>query len=307
VAAEFDPSLFVILVVDDEAMNRDMLARRLERKGYFVLQASSGAEALETIRGTGCDLVLLDLNMPRMSGLECLEEVRRARPFDELPVIMTSARTDTDAITTSLELGANDYVNKPLDFAVLLARMRAQLTMKTASDRRKETEARFRMVADLSADLISLHAPDGTFRYASPASREILGCEPDSLVGTRLFDLVHPADRATLPETPADLPDGMVMVRLRRTDGREAWVELRTRAMRGTRSNAVTDVQCSIRDVSFYIDAWRGPAPRKAADTVLTPAHPDVAGSMIVHVDHEVERTPPPVRRRTGTTKPGDV
>ena len=121
-----------LLVVDDSEMNRDMLARRLERRGYTVAAAEHGRQALDMIAAQPYDLVVLDIMMPGMSGLDVLKELRRQHAATALPVIMATAKDQSEDIVTALQLGANDYVTKPLDFPVLLARVQTQLSLKQA-------------------------------------------------------------------------------------------------------------------------------------------------------------------------------
>jgi CheY-like chemotaxis protein len=122
-----------ILVVDDLPANRDFLSRRLERSGFRVLCAGGGREALEVVRRGAADLVLLDIMMPDMSGLDVLRAVRLDRSASALPVIMVTARTESEDVVEALSLGANDYVTKPVDYPVALARIRAHLRTRTAS------------------------------------------------------------------------------------------------------------------------------------------------------------------------------
>ena len=122
-----------LLVVDDNEMNRDMLSRRLEKRGYRVLMASDGATALDLIAAQPIDLVLLDIEMPGLSGLDVLREVRKTRSGLQLPILMATARTDSADVVQALEAGANDYVVKPLDFPVVLARVEAQLRLRPPS------------------------------------------------------------------------------------------------------------------------------------------------------------------------------
>jgi diguanylate cyclase (GGDEF)-like protein len=121
-----------LLVVDDDAMNCDALSRRLERAGYAVFTAESGTAALDILAAHRVDLVLLDVMMPGMSGVDVLRRVRETRSISELPIIMVTAKDGTDDIVEALDLGANDYVTKPLDVAVALARIRTQLTARRA-------------------------------------------------------------------------------------------------------------------------------------------------------------------------------
>ena len=134
-----------ILVVDDQEMNRDMLARRLEKRGYQVTVASSGSAALDLIAGNAFDLVLLDVMMPGVSGLEVLSILRKTHPAANLPVIMTTARDASEDIVKAFELGASDYVTKPLDFQVVLARMETQLRLKRTVAEMNTMAARLEM------------------------------------------------------------------------------------------------------------------------------------------------------------------
>jgi diguanylate cyclase (GGDEF)-like protein len=121
-----------LLVVDDDTMNRDALSRRLTRTGYTVLTAENGPDALAVISANRVDAVLLDVMMPGMSGLDTLRHLRESRSVAELPVIMVTAKDGSDDMVEALDLGANDYVTKPIDYAVALARIRAQVTARRA-------------------------------------------------------------------------------------------------------------------------------------------------------------------------------
>jgi CheY-like chemotaxis protein len=125
------PTPQTLLVVDDIEDNRDVLVRRLGKRGFNVLAAESGPKALKLVESEPVDLILLDIMMPGMSGIEVLRRVRQTRPAVELPVIMVTAKAGSEDVVDALEVGANDYVTKPVDFPVLLARIQAQLRVKT--------------------------------------------------------------------------------------------------------------------------------------------------------------------------------
>jgi class 3 adenylate cyclase/CheY-like chemotaxis protein len=132
-----------LLVVDDNELNRDMLSRRLGARGFQVETAEDGAGALRRLEAEPFDLVLLDVMMPGLNGLDVLQRVRERWPESDLPVIMATARDATEDVVEALRAGANDYVTKPLDFPVVLARVESQLTLK-----RQKEEIR-RLVDDL--------------------------------------------------------------------------------------------------------------------------------------------------------------
>jgi len=123
-----------LLVVDDNEMNRDMLSRRLKGRGYDVDVAEGGREALDKLAAEPFDLVLLDVMMPEVSGLDVLAEARKTKTRADLPIIMATAKDQSEDIVAALKLGANDYVTKPLDFPVVLARTETALTLKRAMD-----------------------------------------------------------------------------------------------------------------------------------------------------------------------------
>jgi DNA-binding response OmpR family regulator len=142
-----------LLVVDDDAANRDMLGRRLQARGATVKNAESGEKALAMLAEGSFDLVVLDVVMPGMSGLEVLEKIREQVALDDLPVIMATARDASEDIVQALERGANDYVTKPLDFSVVLARVATQLALKRARDRVRDLNHRLEQAHQRIADL----------------------------------------------------------------------------------------------------------------------------------------------------------
>jgi diguanylate cyclase (GGDEF)-like protein len=123
-----------LLIVDDIADNRAVLARRLGRQGFVTLEAESGEQALELIAANHFDLVLLDVMMPGMDGVQVLKRIREQHAPMQLPVIMVTAKADGSDVAESLETGANDYVTKPVDFIAALARIKTQLERKRAKD-----------------------------------------------------------------------------------------------------------------------------------------------------------------------------
>jgi len=127
------PASGSLLVVDDEPLNRDLLTRRLERAGYRVTPAEDGPTALRAIGEGDYDLVLLDVLMPGMSGLEVLDAIRRLHSASDLPVVMATALGGSEDTVEALKRGANDYVTKPFDFPVVLARVETQLGLKRAA------------------------------------------------------------------------------------------------------------------------------------------------------------------------------
>jgi len=151
-----------LLIVDDISDNRTILTRRFQRRGFDVVEAECGLTAIELIDKESFDLVLLDVMMPGMDGIETLKRIRSENSASELPVIMVTAKSESTNIVDALELGANDYVTKPVDFAVALARVNTQISRKRAVERvalaneelRKVNEGLERRVEERTSRLI---------------------------------------------------------------------------------------------------------------------------------------------------------
>ena len=124
-----------LLVVDDIEDNRTILRRRFTRLGYEVLEADDGATALAMARTYPFDLVLLDVMMPGIDGLEVLRTLRETHSETELPVIMVTAKAASEDVVEALRMGANDYITKPVDMEVAAARVEMQLRRKLSEDR----------------------------------------------------------------------------------------------------------------------------------------------------------------------------
>jgi signal transduction histidine kinase len=123
-----------MLIVDDESLNREMLIRRLQREGCHPAGARTGQEALELLRREKFDVILLDMQMPGMNGIEVLQVLKSDAQFRHLPVVMLSALTDVDRVARSIELGAEDYLPKPINAVLLRARLGACLEKKRFRD-----------------------------------------------------------------------------------------------------------------------------------------------------------------------------
>lgn len=116
---------YKILIVDDEEDIREILAFNLEKEGCVVAQAKDGLEALHIIENFYPDIILLDLSMPVMDGFECCRKIRENRAFDNIRILVLTARGDEDTHIRALELGGDDFVSKPVAIKVLISRIKA--------------------------------------------------------------------------------------------------------------------------------------------------------------------------------------
>jgi adenylate cyclase len=131
-----------ILIADDQPMNVDILQTRLAVHGYEILTAADGEEALEVARAQLPDLILLDIMMPKMDGLEVCRRLKGDVALPFMPIIMVTAKADTKDIVAGLEMGADEYLTKPVDQAALVARVKSMLRIKALHDTVQEQAVR---------------------------------------------------------------------------------------------------------------------------------------------------------------------
>lgn len=124
-----------LLIVDDSEANREMLLRLLNRQGYHASQAQNGRQALEMLAASPFDLVLLDVMLPEADGYEVLSQIRTDATLKHIPVIMISALDDLDSVVRGIEMGAEDYLPRPVNPVLLRARISASLEQKRLRDR----------------------------------------------------------------------------------------------------------------------------------------------------------------------------
>ena len=148
-----------ILVIDDVASNRDLLERRLKRDRHAVTCAASGKEALRALEGVEFDLVLLDVLMPDMNGIELLERMKSEPKWRDVPVIMISGLKETEAVVRCIEAGAEDYLPKPFDPVLLRARISACLERKQWRDREQRYLQRIEFEKDRADALLDAVLP----------------------------------------------------------------------------------------------------------------------------------------------------
>jgi adenylate cyclase len=124
----------LILAVDDTPQNLDLIARRLRSQGYEVATAADGEEALIRVAELEPDLILLDIMMPRLDGIETVRRLKADPIHRHIPVILVTAKSDPRDVVEGLDAGGDDYLTKPIDHAALLARVRSMLRIKALHD-----------------------------------------------------------------------------------------------------------------------------------------------------------------------------
>ena len=137
------PASGTILIADDNRVNRLLLGRGLEHEGHTVAFAEHGAEALDMLRRRRFDLILLDVLMPELDGYGVLDELKRDPHLRDIPVVVTSSLDELDSVVRCLEMGAEDYLTKPVNSVLLNARINASLEKKRLRDQQRELISKF--------------------------------------------------------------------------------------------------------------------------------------------------------------------
>lgn len=150
-----------VLVVDDFDLNRDVLVQRLHRLGCTTEEAVNGGQALERMRSEEFDLVLLDIMMPVMSGYEVLETMKQDDRLSQIPVVVISAVDDMASVARCIELGAEDFLTKPIEPVVLKARTLASIEKKRLRDAAQGYLAQIELEKRQISDLLDLVIPIG--------------------------------------------------------------------------------------------------------------------------------------------------
>jgi adenylate cyclase len=188
------PSPGRLLVVDDNKVNRLLLGRGLEQQGHTVSFAENGLLALELVRRQPFDIILLDIQMPEMDGYQVLEQITSDLNLRDIPVIMTTAMEELDSVVKCIELGAEDYLTKPVNPVLLKARVNASLEKKRLRDQQRELVKKF-ATAEVAEDLQeSGFALGGKFLEATAMFSDIRGF-------TTIAESQSPADTIELLNT----------------------------------------------------------------------------------------------------------
>lgn len=235
-----------ILVVDDNEDNRDLLKRRLEREGYKIDCAAGGHEAIRRLDMSSYDLVLLDVMMPDIDGLEVLGHIRQRHSAMAQPVIMVTAQAEIENCVKALEMGANDYLTKPVDFSIALARIGTIMAVKGAESRLRDSEERFSLAVEGSSDgLWDWNLETGEI-YFSPRWKSLFGYPDAEMENTpeSWFEKVHADDIENLRSEIAAHIEGVSLrlecrYRVEHKNGSVRWMVTRGAARRGSNGRAI--------------------------------------------------------------------
>jgi len=172
-----------ILIVDDNENNRVIVAARLGAQGYSMTEACDGEEALEAARNDAPDLILLDVTMPRMDGLEACRRLRNDPGVGFVPIILVTARADPKDVVAGLEAGADEYLTKPIDQHALVARVRSMLRIKELHDRAQQqaaelAELNVSLERRVAAQIVQIERAGRLKRFLSPQIADLVLASP---------------------------------------------------------------------------------------------------------------------------------
>jgi len=199
--AETQSMVGFILVVDDNEMNRDMLGRRLERQGHTVLEAENGRKALEILESVKVDLVLLDILMPELDGMQTLEMLKAHKTNRYTPVVMLSALDELDKVVRCIEIGAEDFLPKPFNSVLLNARIGACLEKKRLRDQEQAYLEQLRIEREKSERLLLNVLPKSIADRLKQGETSIADSFPDvTVLFADLGDFTRLATELPAPE-----------------------------------------------------------------------------------------------------------
>lgn len=264
-----------IVVVDDESANLTLLRAILESYNYKVHTAADGSSALQMIPAIAPDLILLDIGLPDMDGIEVCTWLKADSQTKHIPVIFISGMDDVNKKVEAFEVGGVDYIIKPFHQAEVMARISTHLTLQRlqqnlaqqnqqlqaenirrlrVQESLRESRERYRLLAEHSTDMITRQNPDGLYLYVSPACQTLLGYNVEEMIGQLGADFIHHDDLRTIEnrygsirEWPSSLT---VTYRARRKDKTYLWLETTYKVVRHPSGRVVDEIIGVSRDVT---------------------------------------------------------
>jgi two-component system, cell cycle response regulator len=184
--ATFNPQDCTILIVDDLIQNIQVLGRTLETQGYSITYAMSGKEALQRLQAIQPDLILLDLLMPEMSGLEVCEQIKKNPNYYHIPILFLTASHEEEHLIEAFENGAADYVTKPFRATELLARVQTHIQLKRQTRQLQQSENKLNTIVTHIKDGILIVDESGVVKFANPAAAQMFDRPLSDLIDHQL-------------------------------------------------------------------------------------------------------------------------
>lgn len=175
-----------ILIVDDQIDNIQVLAIALEMNGYSITYALNGKETLQRLQAIKPDIILLDLFMPGMDGLQVCEQIKANQEYQNIPILFLTASHDEEHLIDAFEKGAADYVTKPFRTIELLARVQTHIKLRRQTKEIKESKDKLDTIVNHIKDGILVVDSQGIIQFANPASAQMFNKPLSDLIGNEL-------------------------------------------------------------------------------------------------------------------------
>jgi two-component system, cell cycle sensor histidine kinase and response regulator CckA len=237
-----------ILIVDDTPDSLELMAFQLRNAGYEVLTATNGEEGFEITRQERPNLVISDVTMPYLDGIEMSRLIRADAELFTIPVLLVSAiRKDTKSIIDGLQSGAFDYLEAPYELKHLLAKTERLLEVNHGAIALRESEERYRLLVEQASDGILIFDKHGNFIEANRRACEMFGCDKGDLVQRNIREFIPAEELATRPLRMEELLAGKTVLSeryVRRKDGTRVLIEISAKMFEDGRMQAI------IRDIT---------------------------------------------------------
>ncbi len=220
-----------VLVVDDNDEVRDLLCTELEIEGYKVYALKNGTEAVDIVEELKPDAILMDISMPAMNGIEATRILKSNRQVQNIPVMMITVSDSKDDIVNSFEVGATDYIKKPVFMPELKSRLNTIITSKKLYEDLQKSEIKYRQLVENINEAV-LVVQDGMIRFSNPKAAEIF-CLPKTQSELRhILESIHPDDRGKMLEYQAKTleggePPSALSARIVSRDEKIEWLEVK--------------------------------------------------------------------------------
>lgn len=233
-----------ILIIDDEPFHQLMLGKLLKQSGYNVLVASSAEQGIELYQMHHPDIVLLDGIMPVIDGFECCKLLRQLPNTESLPILMITGLEEKVAIERAFEVGATDFITKPVQFTALAQRIRRLLKAASLEKALRQSEKQYRSLVTNLEEIIFQTNTEGEFIFLNPAWKVVTGFEIDESLGRNFIEYIHSNDvqrhlKQVEKVLQGKLNNAYYYIRYRMKSGIYGWLDISVTPLK-SESNGIT-------------------------------------------------------------------
>ncbi|MBL1211390.1 SpoIIE family protein phosphatase [Geminocystis sp. GBBB08] len=243
----------LILIADDESLSRKHLTIMLRKDGYDIVGVENGEECLIAYQKLRPDIVLLDGLMPIMDGFECCQELKKLPHSEDTPVLMITGLDDKVSVNHAYEVGATDFLTKPINPAVLRRRIRYLLDAKKAEKALKESEEKYRTLVENLKEVIFYTDITGKLTFLNPAWKELTGLSPEESLGHNFSEYIYPEDLPLYEKGFQSLLENKnltyyLQIRYLKNSGNVGWIKIFASLV--TKDQQIEGISGSLNDIT---------------------------------------------------------